>query len=254
MKIAIVTGASSGLGKEFVMQIAEKYSKLDEIWVISRRKEKLTELALSVTAPLRCFALDLSCDSAYEQFASELEAKSPDVKILVNSAGYGKNGEFALGNFEDQIGMVDLNCKGLTAITHLVLPYMSKKSRIINIASAAAFLPQPDFAVYAATKSYVLSFSRAISRELEKRGITVTTVCPGPVNTPFFEVANNTNKIPFYKKFAMADPKKVVQKAIKDSALLDEMSVYGAKIKALRFFAKVLPHRFILSLLTKNKE
>ncbi len=252
LKIAIVTGASSGMGKEFVLQMAEKYSKLDEIWVISRRKEKLTELALDVTAPLRCFAFDISNNASLSDFANELESQSPDVKLLINCAGYGKYGEFATGNYEDEIGMIDVNCKGLTAITHMVLPYMSKKSRIINVASAAAFSPQPDFAVYAATKAYVLSFSRALNRELLERGISVTAVCPGPVKTAFFETAYNDEKIPLLKRLTMADAKKVVQKAIKDAALSDELSVYGVKMKIFRIAAKLLPHRFILSLMKKK--
>ena len=128
----------------------------------------------------------------------------------------------------------------------MVLPYMAKKSRIIQLASAAAFLPQPRFAVYAATKSYVLSFSRALNRELADTGIRVTAVCPGPVRTEFFDLAEQTGTIPLYKKLVMADPVKVVEKAFRDSLAGKSISVYGGAMKGFQVLAKVMPHEFLL--------
>lgn len=251
MKIAIVTGASSGLGREFVIQISEKYSKLDEIWVIARRRECLESLQTEASIPLRIFDYDLNDTNCLMALYEELESSNPDVKILVNSAGFGKAGAFCDGEYESQLGMIDTNCKALTALTYMVLPHMSKKSRIINFASAAAFVPQPYFAVYAATKSYVLSFSRALNAELMDRGIVVTAVCPGPVKTEFFEIANDKVKMPLYKRLAMARADKVVQKAIKDSAMNDELSVYGVKMQIFRILAKILPHRFVMKIAQK---
>lgn len=249
MKVAIVTGASSGLGKEFVKQISEKYSKLDEIWVVARRKEKLEALASEISTTLRIFDYDLTNNNALMAFYEELEETNPDVKILVNAAGYGKTGPFAAGEYETQTGMIDINCRALTAVTYMVLPHMSKRSKIINIASAAAFMPQPDFAVYAATKAYVLSFSRALNKELSDRGIVVTAVCPGPVKTEFFDIAydqSNRKKIPLYKKISMSSAPKVVTKAISDSTMSEELSVYGVKMKIFRVIAKIIPHKLLL--------
>jgi len=253
MKVAIVSGASSGMGREFVRQIATNYLKLDEIWVISRRKERLLALESEIKTKLRIFDYDLTQKDNLMALYEELETLNPDVKILVNAAGYGKYSDFTDGDYEEQIGMVDINCRALTALTYMVLPHMSKRSRIINFASAAAFLPQPSFAVYAATKSYVLSFSRALNKELEERGILVIAVCPGPVKTEFFDVANDKKDIPFYKKFAMAKCDKVVAKALKDSALGNEVSVYGIKMKAFRLISKIVPHRLLLKMF-KNKK
>ncbi len=128
----------------------------------------------------------------------------------------------------------------------MVLPYMAKKSRIIELASSAAFLPQPGFSVYAATKSYVLSFSRALNRELSHTQIKVTAVCPGPVKTEFFELAEQTGTLPLYKKLVMANPEKVVQKAWKDSLMGKSMSVYGFTMKGFWVLSKLLPHDVLL--------
>ena len=195
MRIAVVTGASSGMGREFVLQLGYFYKNLDEIWVIARRRERLEELAGISRIPLRIIDGDLQKKKVYRRIHEILTEEKPNIRMLINSAGFGKSGtvtEIARENFRIQTDMVDLNCRALTRMTLLCLPYMSRGSRIVNLASAAAFCPQPSFAVYAATKSYVLSFSRAIGKELSDQGIYVTAVCPGPVRTPFFDIAEKT--------------------------------------------------------------
>lgn len=147
--------------------------------------------------------------------------------------------------------MVQVNCTALTAVTTMVLPFMPQNSRILQFASSAAFLPQPGFAVYAASKAYVLSYSRALNRELKSRKIFVTAVCPGPVRTEFFDIAQTTGEIPLYKKLVMADPGKVVAKAIRDSIAGREVSVYGIWMKAFWVLAKVFPHSLILDIMEK---
>lgn len=246
MKIAIVTGASSGLGREFVLQIADRFSGIEEIWAIARRKEKIEELSPLVPVKVRSFAIDLTDKNKLKMLQETLFQEKPEVKWLINAAGYGKIGAVGSINLEDEMGMVDLNNRGLVAMTHLVLPYMSKNSRIIQFSSAASFLPQPDFAIYAATKSFVLSYSRALNEELKPKGIYVTAVCPGPVRTEFFKIAETTGKISIYKRLLMADPKKVVRLAIRDSMMGRPVSVYGSTMKAFRFMAKLLPHTLLL--------
>lgn len=246
MKIALVTGASSGLGREFAKQISAKYSKFDEIWLVARRSEPMEELAKDLRIKARIISLDLSRKSELMEFEELLKEHTPDIKLLVNCAGFGKTGKVEDNLYEDIGGMIDVNCRALTLLTKLALPYISSNSRIINIASAAAFVPQPNFAVYAASKSYVLSFSRALRRELKPRKISVTIVCPGPVETEFFDIAGNDVK--FLKKMVMAKPEKVVYKAIKDAALGNEISVYGTFMGIGVKLSKIIPHKLIMKL------
>lgn len=245
-KIAIVTGASSGMGKEAVIQISRKYGWLDEIWVIARRVERLEALREKAELPLRILAYDLTNDHDMSNFRKLLKKEQPVVKLLLNVAGYGKIGEFSTGDYEQQVGMIDINSKALTAMTYLCIPYMKQKSRILEFASSAAFLPQPHFAVYAATKAYVLSFSKAIRSELKSRGITVTCVCPGPVDTEFFQVAEEQEKMARYKKRFLVDKEGVVAKALYDARKGKEKSVYGLPMKALMVASKVLPHKVLV--------
>lgn len=250
MKIAIITGASSGMGKEFVKQLDKKCSGLDEFWLVARNEAAMRELEGSTKTRLKYIPMDLTKDD-YSRLLKALKEEEPQVSILVNCAGYGKTGPFSQIEEKDNTGMVTLNCMALTKITYLVLPYMKKHSYIINLASAAAFLPQPNFAVYAATKSYVLSFSRALRREVKSRGIWVSAVCPGPVNTPFFQIAEESGSPFALKKFFMAKKEKVVAQAIRESFAKREVITYGISMKGLHLAGKVLPQGMILDLYGK---
>ena len=248
-KIAVITGASSGMGREMAFQLADRFEVLEEIWLIARRKERLEELRGLFPAAIRCFALDITDETERKQLEMALAEEKPDVKFLVNAAGFGKIGNVGDLSEGDECGMVRLNCEALCAMTHLVLPYMSRGSRIIQFASSAAFLPQPKFAIYAATKSFVLSYSRALKQELKPKGIGVTAVCPGPVKTEFFDIAETTGKIPLYKRLVMANPKRVVRLAIMDAAVGKNVSIYGITMKAFFLLCKILPHSLILRLM-----
>lgn len=251
MKAAVVTGASSGLGMEFARQISAKYGKLDEIWIIARREERLEKLKDEIKIPARIFVMDMTDADGMETFKKKLEELAPDIKLLVNCAGYGKIGRFDELDLDAQCGMIDLNCKALTLFTGICLPFISNHSRIINVASAAAFAPQPYFNVYAATKAYVLSYSRALHAELKDRKVTVTAVCPGPVDTEFFDVAGDVQGQSFKKKFRAA-PQKVVALAIKDAAMGNDISVYGAAMKSARVASKVVPNGLIMNFFKKG--
>lgn len=247
MKIAIVTGASSGMGREFVCQISKRFKTIDEIWVIARRFDKLEELAETITnVKVRPLKYDISNDADMIRFKMLLMQEKPQVRALVNSAGYGIIGKFEEIN-EDNVGMCKINCLGLTKMIDFVLPYMDcNRGNIWNIASSAAFMPQPSFATYAATKSYVLSLSRALNKELKGKNITVTAVCPGPVKTEFFDVAEKHHSAKFYKKLGMAKPEKVVELALKDGFHGKSVSVYGTTMKAFRVLSKILPHELMI--------
>lgn len=251
MKIAVVTGASSGLGKEFVKQISEKYKTIDEIWVLARRVERLVQLSEEINnIKIRPIGCDITNSSELLVYRNMLREYNPSIRILVNAAGYGKIGHFDEIPETESVGMCDLNCAALTRMTMISLPYMQKgKANIINMASAAAFMPQPSFAVYAASKSYVLSFSVALARELKNRGIAVTAVCPGPVATEFFDVAEAYHKSAFYKKLLRAKPERVVALALRDAYHRKNVSVYGITMKMFHVISKLLPHSFMVKFL-----
>lgn len=246
MNIVIITGASSGMGLEFALQLDNVFSTVDEIWLIARRKEAMLQVAECMENTTRVLDMDVTNAEHMKRLENLLAKEKPVIRMLVNCAGYGVMGEFAKLNQKEQLGMIDTNCKALTQMTDLCLPYMRKNSRIIQLASSAAFMPQPGFAVYAASKSYVYSFSRALSEELRRRHIYVTAVCPGPVDTPFFDIAEKDGKILSVKKLTMVSPEQVVERAISDSYHKKRVSIYNPYIKAFYVLSKVLPHQLIL--------
>lgn len=249
MKTAIITGASSGMGREFAKEIYRRYLHIEEIWLIARREDKLLELKKEMGRKgIEVFPLDLTKEEDMKLYGKALEERKPEVCMLVNCAGFGKIGSIEEVGPENNRDMVKLNCQALTEITCLTLPFMKKRGQIIQLASSAAFVPQPYFAVYAATKSYVLSFSRALKYELLSREITVTAVCPGPVKTPFFEVAEcgEERVMKPIKKLFMAKPEKVVKKALQDAKKGKEKSIYGIPMKLLEVLCKIFPHKLLL--------
>lgn len=248
MNVIIITGASSGIGTEFARQLDKVFDRIDEFWLIARRKEKLTKVSQNLKHAARVIDMDVTSKEGIDKFNSLLQTHKPVIRILVNCAGYGILGEFISSDIQNEVGMIDVNCKALTEMTYVCIPYMRKNSRIIQLASSAAFLPQPNFAVYAASKSYVYSFSRALNQELREKEIYVTAVCPGPVDTPFFDIAEQTGSTLAVKKLTMVQADKVVKKAIFDSHNRHEKSVYGFPIKAFELITKVIPHHVILNL------
>lgn len=250
MNIIIITGASSGMGMEFALQLDNVFEgSIDEIWLIARRKEQMLEVASSMEHTTRVLDMDVTRKEDMKRLKRLLIKEQPVIRMLVNCAGYGVMGEFSRLNMKEELGMIDVNCKALTQMTYMCIPYMRKNSRIIQLASSAAFMPQPSFAVYAASKAYVNSFSRALSEELRKKRIYVTSVCPGPVDTPFFDIAEKDGKTLIIKKLTMVTSEKVVAKAIKDSFYKKKTSIYSGYIKAFAILTKVLPHQFILTIM-----
>lgn len=262
--IILITGASSGIGREFAMQLDPYFTNIDEIWLISRRKKQLTEVAADLQHKTRILAMDITKEAQLERLTDTLEDRNVCIRMLINCAGYGLMGAFGPSENPDfhseencpdgQLGMIRLNCEALTHITYRCLPYMAKGSRIIQLASSAAFLPQPYFAVYAATKAYVLSFSRALGEELKKKDIYVTSVCPGPVDTPFFETAEKNGKTLALKKYTMVDASRVVEQALRDSYYKRTMSVCSMPIQAFLLLTKYVPHQVILNVMEYLKE
>lgn len=247
MNIIIITGASSGIGQEFALQLDTAFSNIDEIWLIARRKERMEEVAKVMEHKTRIITMDVTNKESFFELSDLLKVHDVKIRMLINCAGYGIMGEFFKQKLSDQTGMIRVNCEALTSLTHLCIPYMKRNSRIIQMASSAAFLPQANFAVYAASKSYVLSFSRALAEELRPKGIYVTAVCPGPVETEFFDIAERTGSTLAFKKKMMVTSERVVEDAIKDSYNKKTVSVCSGMIKFFRVIAKVLPHDLLLA-------
>ena len=246
MNIAIITGASSGLGKEFArqMDLHPAFDRIDEFWLVARNQDRLRTFASTLLHKSRVFVMDVTDDEKLEQLENAVKEQHAKVRMLVNCAGYGIIGTFDKQSREEQTGMVRLNCEALTNITHRMIPYMKRGSRIIQLASCAAFFPQPDFAVYAASKAYVLRFAQALGTELRERGIYVTAVCPGPVDTPFFDRAEQHGKMLAIKKFIMVKANQVVAQALRDSLHKRTKSVYSLPVLGLELLSKVIPHDF----------
>ena len=247
MDIAVITGASSGLGEEFLKQI-DSY-KFDEIWIIARNKEKLERLHNEVKTKLKILPLDLSLNSSFEIYEKELLSEKPNVKLLINCAGFGKFGNYSEISLEDSLKMIDLNCKALVSMTVKTLPFMKEFGKILQICSSSSFQPLPLANVYASTKSFVLSYSRALNYELKPRRILVTAVCPGWVKTNFFETAKKTKNPSAVNNYAfMSNAKDVVNKALHDMNKNKSISIYGIFSFAQFIGTKFFPKDFIMNI------
>ncbi len=234
MNIAIITGASSGMGREFALQLDSCLGKTDEIWLLARRKESMEELSSLLRTKARAISIDLTKDTELNQFEEILAIQNPRITVLVNCAGVGSHKIFTGQSREEIESMIQLNIVALTRMTMLCLPYMRKGSKMIQFSSGAAFVPQAAFAVYAASKAYVYSLSRALEQELKGRGITITAVCPGPVNTPFISNAyEDSSGFSPLKKITIAKTSCVVKKAIDDCKRGKSVSLCGFPIKLL---------------------
>lgn len=239
--IAVITGASSGMGKKFVETLCESNEIFDEIWLIARRYDAMKTLIDQYQDyKFKILVLDLASNTAYATYEEELKKEDVNIKLLINNAGLGKTGAFDKVDMAYAINMIDVNIRALTAFTHISLKHMKTGSKIINMASVAGFMPQPYFNVYAASKAYVVSFSRALRMELKERGIRVITVCPGPVETEFLAISGPVNSL---KKGFFQEADTVVQKALRDLKKGKDISICGYKMKIISILVKILPHR-----------
>ena len=243
-RIAIVTGATSGIGKEFVRLLKDRQG-IDKIWAVGRDPEKLKSLETDTTIPI---CSDLS--KGISEITGKLENESPEIVLLINCAGLGTRQDFHSTDEEKISAMTDVNCRALTLLTRASLPYMKEGAKIINIASSAGFLPQPGFAVYAASKSYVISFSRALREELKPRKISVTCVCPGPVETDFNRRATGSSEgFTGFRKNISKKPDEIAEKSLKAADKGRAMLVPGMSQKLFHFATKIIPHNWVLKVI-----
>ena len=250
MSMAIITGASSGLGREFVRAVREQRPEIDEFVLIARRRERMEALAAEMPdKKTTILPLDLASAESYDALARFLQERRPEVELLINNAGYGILGDMAEGDVPSQAGMVTLNCGALTALCTLVLPYIRRGGVIINVSSIASFVPTPRMAVYGATKSFGASLSRALREELKARRINVLALCPAPMDTEFLDVAGISgghsktfDTLPHISASLAADG--AVRQAFRGRAVYTPTFFY----KFYRVLAKLLPHAWLVRL------
>ncbi len=247
-KIIVVTGSSSGMGKEFLLQILDKEKDIDEIWAIARREERLVELKKSVSDKIVPLKLDLTNEKDLLKYKEKLEKEKPNIIILSNCAGFGIFDHSENIDTEVKLNMVDLNVKAPIAMIDYSLPYMKKGSKIMNIVSCASFQPIPYINDYAATKAFLLSYSRALNQELKYKDIHVLSVTPYWTKTEFFDRAIDDGKKKVVINYnAMYDPKKVMELAIKDLYnSKKDISCYGFVNRFQKCLTKILPHSLVM--------
>lgn len=243
MRIAVITGASAGIGREFVLAI-DRQEQLDEIWVIARRNDRLEALKEMCRTPIRPIPLDLSDLQSMERYQAVLEREKPEIGILVNAAGFGVFGPFAEKDLEKQLSSVTVNSLALTGMCHISIPYMKHGDSIINMGSNSAWQPVPYQTVYGASKSYVLNFSRALWRELKPKGIRVMCVCPGWIRTEFQQVAHHDEYVKYVDIWY--EPQEVAEQAMKDLRKGKIVSILGHPVRRQVRLVKFLPVKFVM--------
>lgn len=247
MKIAIITGASAGLGEKLLEKSVKGFPEIGEYWLIARSEETLQEVSSAYPDKnFRLFSLDLCTAESFDFLSQALEYAKPSVSLLINNAGCGYLDNVGDGPLSHQTDMIDLNVRALTAITHIVLPYIHSGGHIINISSIAGFCPNPRMTVYSSTKAYVSSFSRGLGDELKARGISVTAVCSGPMDTQFIYKGNIKGKSKTFDILPYCDPDKVASGSI--GAAIKGRAVYTPRafFKLYRVLAKLIPHAIMI--------
>jgi len=237
------------MGREFVLQLPE-YVHVDEIWAIARRKNALEELEKKSSVPIRPVCLDLLEESSFEKLEVMLAEEKPDIRLLVNAAGFGRFGAYHKVSIADDSRMIDLNCKALVLMTRLCIPYMPSGSHILQLDSLSAFQPVPYITTYGATKAFVLSYSRSMNRELKTKGIRVMAMNPAWVKTEFFNHAfqsNGEGEVRYFNYVYEAD--EVVATALKDLYhSRKDYSIHGLPVKLQVLGVKLLPHSLIMNI------
>lgn len=241
MSLAIITGASSGIGREFALQLKEK-AGVDSFCLIARREDKLLSLAKELNLPCKIITADLSLDDGIEKIREYLKETAPRVKFLVNCAGFGDFGSFDQISESAVCKMIDLNVKALVRITHMCVPFMEKGGRIIEMGSGSCFTPLPYFNTYSSSKVFVLHYTKSLNYELKKYGIRATCFCPGWVETEFLPLAMKNANVTMPKSTKpLLRVEKCVAKCVKASIKGKSMCVTNWYTKLQHVLFKILP-------------
>ncbi|MBK9655972.1 MAG: SDR family oxidoreductase [Rhodanobacteraceae bacterium] len=243
--LALVTGASSGIGRAFAVKLAQEGH---DLLLVARRPAELAALAAELKshgAAADCLTLDLTDPGAVEAIATALGER--DLALLVNNAGFGLFGLFADSDGARELAMIDLNVRVPTQLSKRLLPNLSRaRGGIINVASTAAFQPGPWMAVYYATKAYVLSFSEAIAEELGPRGVRVMALCPGPIRSGFQDTA--TMQRSGLLRMPLPSAQWAVDSAWRAWRRGSRVHIPGSLNKAMAFSVRLTPRRWMTAL------
>lgn len=245
--IAIVTGASGGLGKEFIKLLSAE-NEVEEIWAIARNEDKLAKIKNEFGKKVRTVSMDLSDRSSYAALKQLLEESNVQVEYLINSAGFAKFCSYDDISLEESLNMIDLNVNAVVATGLICIPYMKEHSHIINIASQASFFPLPYQNIYSSTKAFVRNYTRALNVELKDKGIHTTAVCPGFIKTDLLERAVIGAKKGTNNFFGIVTPDVVAKKALKDAKKGKDISVYGLYVKFTHLLSKIVPHKMMMKI------
>lgn len=245
-KIAIVTGASSGLGRQYVHGLMKYHKELDEIWVIARRKYRLDELAEKYPSKIKVLPYDLSKAETFDIIKAELEKEKPNIKILINNAGVDKTGNVSDIPLKEQLNIIDVNSKAYLAMAHIALPYMQENSFMIFVCSVSSFAPNPHLAVYSGSKAFVKYFGEALRQELKPRKINVLTLCPGNMDTEMNPKNSANDPTSIVHKLPYIDLDVIVRKSLKKAEKGDFVYTPGVFYKFFRVICKVIPHRIMV--------
>lgn len=246
-KIVIITGATGGIGREFVKQMMSYH--VDEIWAVARSEKRLQALREEYGAKIIPVSADLSDMGSIAKLEEKLREQKPKVCYLINNAGLARMEASRDSSQEEIIATVDVNCKAPVLLCSICLPYMDAYSRILNISSASAFQPNPYINLYAASKVFLRSYSRALNMELRESGISVTAVCPGWVDTELLPREINGKKVMYP---GMVSAKSVVTKALKDAEKRRDMSVCSLYVRCQHVIVKLLPQKLVMRIWVQN--
>lgn len=253
-KTALITGASSGIGTEFAYQLAQRDYNLV---LVARRKELLDNIAKDIQNTLSisiyCFSADLSAPAGLQDLYQQVEQHELEIDLLINNAGFGTMGAFDEQDSALEQQEIALNVSAVVDLSHQFIPGMLKRKggNIINVASVAAYQPVPYMAVYAATKAFVLSFSEALWAEYQEQGINVTALCPGPVDTGFFDATGNKNLQKAKAKISMMQCDEVVNAALQAMDKQESQVIPGAKNRIAPFATRILSRSTVAKLAAK---
>jgi len=247
--VALITGASSGIGKELARIHA---SEGGDLVLVARRANELlalkTELEAKYGSKIEIIVKDLSDTKSASEIFDATEKSGIQIEYLINNAGFGGHGIFHEREMGNDLAMVNVNITSLMLLTHLYLPGMVKrgKGKILNVSSTASFLPGPLQAVYYASKAFVTSLSQALSEELRGSGVTVTALCPGPVATEFFDTANMEG-VKMLKTQKAMSPAKTAAIGYRDMIKGKLLSFDNGLLKfSLNWMVPLLPRRWVL--------
>ena len=246
MKIGIITGASSGLGREFVRHVFSYY-ELDELWLAARREGAMREIAQAMPErKIRIFPCDLSDNLQLSALCDTIRNEKPDIRLLVNNAGLGFLGDFETVEQSRDAAMCDVNMRAPTILSAAAIPFMTRGAAIIFVSSIAAFAPTPRMSVYCSTKAYIQSLAKALRYELAPRGINVLAVYPCPMNTEFLSIGGIEGKSRTFDRLPRCEPSRVAEKTLARASRGKGSYTPLALMKFYRGLAKVVPHNLIM--------